>query len=59
MTNMASRPIYMYVKTFKNLLLRNQEPMILKLGIQFRVLKYRQICSNDLDHFYDMVKFVS
>ena len=25
MTKMASRPVYMHVKTFKNLLLRNQE----------------------------------
>ena len=42
--------------------------MTLKLGLQHRVphrvLKYNHICSNDdtgfdLDHFYDMVKFVS
>ena len=62
MTKMASRPIY--GKTFKNLLLRNQEAMNLKLGIQHRILKYCQICSNDdtgltVTILYDMVKFVS
>ena len=43
MTKMASRPIYMHVKTFKNLLLRNQEADNLETCIQQRVLKYYQI----------------
>ena len=35
------------VKTFKKVLLQNQEPMTLKLGIQHRVLKNYKICSNN------------
>ena len=35
------------VKTLKNLLLQNQRPMTLKLGMQHRVLEYYQVCSND------------
>ena len=35
------------VKTLKNLLLRNQKADDLKLGMQHRVLKYYQFCSND------------
>ena len=35
------------VKSLKNLLLQNQRPMILKLGMQHRVLEYYQVCSND------------
>ena len=36
MTNMAA---------LKNLLLRNQEPMTLKLGMHYRVLEYYRVCS--------------
>ena len=45
LTKMASRPIY--GKNLKEC--RSLEPrlMPLKLGIQHRVLKYYQICSND------------
>ena len=35
------------VKTLKNLLLWNQRPMTLKLGMQHWVLEYYQVCSND------------
>ena len=35
------------VKTHKNLLLWNQKPMTLELGMQHRVLKYYQFYSND------------
>ena len=46
MTNMP--PCTYMVKTLKHLLW-NQKPMTLKLGMQFRVLKYMyyQVCSND------------
>ena len=50
MTKMATMPIY--GKNCKKSspepnLLRNQRPMTLKLGMQHRVLKYYQVCSND------------
>ena len=44
MTNMAVMPIM--VKTLKNLLLRKHK-VTLKLGMQYWVLEYYQICSND------------
>ena len=43
MTSMAAMPIY----GKKKLLLWNQQLMTLKVGMQHRVLKYYQICSND------------
>ena len=44
MTKMTSRPIY--VKTFKNHLLRNQEADDFK-DLQHWVLKFNQMCLND------------
>ena len=35
------------VKTLKNLLLQNQKTDDLALGMQYRVLEYYQVCSND------------
>ena len=35
------------VKTLKNLYLRNQKPMTLKLGMHHWVLEYYEDCSND------------
>ena len=46
MTKMASSPIY--EKTSKISFFGTKRLMILKLGIQHRVLKYYQICSNDV-----------
>ena len=64
MTKVASRPIYTYVKTFKNLLLRNQEADDLETwyttsGTQVLQNLFKWWYWVDLDHFYDMVQFVS
>ena len=45
MTNMAAMLIC--DKTLKNLLLCDQSPMTLKVGMQHRALEYYQICSTD------------
>ena len=45
MTNMAAMPIY--GKNLKNLLLWDQKANDLETGMQHRVLKYYQVCSND------------
>ena len=46
MTKMAAMSIY--AKNLKkNLLLRNERPMTLKLGMQHRVLEYYQVYSNN------------
>ena len=42
-----SPPCPYTVKTLKNLLLWNQKPMTLKVGMQHWVLEYYQVCSND------------
>ena len=57
MIKMAAMPIY--GKNLKKLLLRNQKSITLNLGMHRRVLKYYQVCSNDLDLFYGKVKFGS
>ena len=46
LTKMAAMPIYSK-NLKKDLLLRNQNPMTLKLGMQHWVLKYYQLCSNN------------
>ena len=46
MTKMASRSLY-GKKPSKVSFFGTKKPMNLKLGIQLRVLKYYQICSND------------
>ena len=46
MTKMATMPIIYLVKTLKNLP-RTKRPMTLKLCMQYRVLEYHQVCSND------------
>ena len=45
MTNMAAMP--RYGKNLKNLLLWNQKSNDLRTGMQHRVFKYYQVCSND------------
>ena len=45
MTNMAAMPIY--DRDLKNLMAGIKRPMTLKVGMQHRVLKCYQICSND------------
>ena len=46
MTKMAAMPIY--GKNFKKIFFSGtKRPMTLKLGMQHRVLKYYQLCSND------------
>ena len=56
MTKMAAMPIY--GKNIK----KSSTPVTLKLGMQHRVIKYFQVCSNDnpgltLTYFYGKVKF--
>ena len=45
MTKLAAMPIY--GKNLRNFFSGTKRPMTLKLGMQHRVLKYYQICSND------------
>ena len=45
MTNMAAMPIY--GKNYKKVFSGTEWPMTLNVGIQHRVLKYYQVCSND------------
>ena len=45
LTSMAAMPIY--GKNLKNIFSGTKKPMTLKVGMQHRVLKYFQICSND------------
>ena len=45
MTKMAAMPIY--VKNIKKIFSGTKRPMTLKVGMQHRVLKYYQVCSND------------
>ena len=46
MTSMATMPIY-GKNLKKNFFSGTKMPMALKLGMQHRVLKYYQVCSND------------
>ena len=61
MTKMAAMPIY--GKNHKKIFFSETKgPMTLKLGMQHRVHKYYQVCSNDvpggdLDLFYGKVNF--
>ena len=45
MTNMLA--MLVYGKNLKNLLIRNQKFMTLKVGMRHRILKYYQVYSND------------
>ena len=45
MTNMATMPIY--GKNLKKIFSETKQPMTLKVGMQYRVLEFYQVCSND------------